>query len=99
MRGALRVAIALLPLCLAPLLVHLIGDGVIDLGGGEKDLVWVLPWTLWSLLFAIASLVLWRRGWPLSRATSWAAIAGVAGVLLAALALAATGQLGVGGLF
>ncbi len=99
MSGAVRVAIALLPLCFAPALVYLIGDGRIDLGGGEKDLVWVLPWTLWSLLFAIASLVLWRRGWPLSRATGRSALVGVAGVLLAALALAATGQLGVGGLF
>lgn len=99
MRSALRVAIALLPLCLAPALVYLIGDGLIDIGGGEKDLVWVLPWTLWSLLFAIASLVLWRRGWSLSRSTGWSALIGVAGVLLAALALAAAGQLGVGGLF
>ena len=99
MGSFLRFATALLPVALVPVLVRLIAGGQLDLGGGEKDLVWVLPWLLWSLLFAASSLVLWRRGWSLPRSTVRSAVVGLAGVLLAALLLAAFGQLGVGGRF
>jgi len=95
----LRVVIALLPLASAPALVHLIASGRLDLGGGEKDLVWVLPWLLWSLLFATGSFAFWRRGWPVLRSTAWSAVLGLVGLLLAAAVLAVFGQLGVGGRF
>jgi hypothetical protein len=75
-------------------LVHLFAAGHLDLGGGEKDLVWVLPWLSWSLLFAASSFILWHRGWPISRASACATLVGLAGVLLAAILLALTGQLG-----
>ena len=67
MGSSLRIATALLPLALVPVLVHLIASGQLDLGGGEKDLVWVVPWLVWSLLFAASSFDLLRRGWSLSR--------------------------------
>ena len=94
---AIRLALAFAPLCATPLLVHGLASGALDLGGGEKDLVLVLPWALWSGLFATASLVLWRRGWSLSRASLGAAIIGVAGILLAAAVLAGFGELGLRG--
>ena len=97
--GLVRLVVALLPLACVPLLVHLIAGGQIDFGGGEKDLVWVLPWLLWSLLFGISSCVLWYRGWPALRSTVWSAIVGVAGVLVAAAILMMFGQLGVAGRF
>ena len=97
--GTVRVAIALLPVALTPVLVNLIAGGQIDLGGGEMDLVWVLPWFLWSLLFAISSLMLWYRGWSLSGSVARSTIVGFAGLLLAAVVLAAFGQLGVAGRF
>jgi hypothetical protein len=97
--GIMRVAIAVTPLLLAPVFVYLVGEGVLDLGGGEMDLVWVAPWLLWSLLFAVASLVFWRRGWPVTRATAWSAGVGLAGLCAAALILAALGRLGVAGRF
>lgn len=99
MRSLPRVIIALLPLALVPVLVHLIASGRLDLGGGEKDLVWVLPWLLWSLLFAASSLVLWRRGWSLSSSLLGSSLVGLAGVLVAGILLAALGQLGVAGRF
>lgn len=99
MSGALRVITALLPLGLVPVMVQLIGNGMINLGGGEKDLVWVIPWFVWSLIFGVASLFLWHRGWSLRHASVRSAIVGLAGVLLAALFLAAFGQLGIGGRF
>ena len=99
MGNLLRLATALVPLALVPGVLHLIGSGLLDLGGGEKDLVWVLPWFLWSFLFAASSLILWHRGWSLSRSLVRSAVVGVAGVLLTAVLLAVFGQLGVGGRF
>ena len=95
----LRVVVALLPLASVPALVHLIASGRLDLGGGEKDLVWVLSWLLWSLLFALNSFGFWRRGWPALRSSAWSAVVGLVGLLLAAALLAAFGQLGVAGRF
>ncbi|HUE83555.1 MAG TPA: hypothetical protein VMM84_15730 [Pyrinomonadaceae bacterium] len=95
----LRIAIALLPLMFTPAIVHLIASGHFDLGGGEKDLVVVLPWLLWSFIFAITSLILWRRGWPVVRSTVWSTFAGLSGLLVTAVFLAFLGQLGVGGRF
>lgn len=95
----LRVAIALFPLALTPVLVRLIASGQLDLGGGEKDLVWVLPWFLWAVLFALSSFVLWYRGWSVARSARRSAIVGLAGIAVAAIVLASFGQLGVAGRF
>lgn len=95
----LRVITALFPLALAPVLVILIANGQLDLGGGEKDLVWVLPWLLWSIIFAVSSFVLWYLGWPLSRSSARSAAVGFGGLVIVALLLAAFGQLGIGGRF
>ena len=97
--SALRIAIALFPLALAPVLVRLVVDGQIDPGGGEKDLVWVLVWILWSVLFAISSFQLWRRRWSVARSVVRSALVGIVGVFLAAILLALFGQLGVAGRF
>ena len=96
MSSLLRVAIALLPAALTPLLVLAIGDGWISLGGGEKDLVLVIPWALWALIFLVSSLVLWRRGWPLARSVRRSTVVGLVGLAVAAVLLALGGQLGLG---
>ena len=85
MNAFVRVGTALLPLGLAPLLLILIGDGRLNFGGGEKDILLLIPWVLWSTAFAVSSLVLWHRGWPTRRAMRRSALVGV-GVLLAAAA-------------
>ena len=94
-----RLIVAFLPLACAPVLVHLLAEGFIGFGGGEKDLVLVLPWLLWSLIFAVSCLVLWARRWPVVRSAIWSAGVGLAGVLMAAAALMVFGQLGVAGRF
>ena len=99
MGSLVRITTALIPLALVPVLAYLIAYGRIDLGGGEKDLVWILPWSLWSLLFAASALVLWRRGWSLSRSLVRSAIVGFLGILLVAAVLALFGHLGVAGRF
>jgi hypothetical protein len=97
MSRAFRFALALLPLALTPALLSLLAEGHLSLGAGEKDLVVLFPWILWSFLFAVSSLVSWRRGRPVGPSTVRAAGVGLAGVVLGAAILAAFGQLGVGG--
>jgi len=79
------------------MLVMLIANGHLDFGGGEKDLVWVLPWVLWSMIFAVSSFILWYRGWSLWLSSARSAAVAFGGVVLAAVVLAAFGQLGIGG--
>ena len=93
------MAIALLPLALGAVLVYLAVHDRIDFGGGEKDLAWVLAWSLWSVLFAVSSFALWRRGWPVARAAVRSAVVATVAMLLAAMLLALFGQLGVVGRF
>jgi hypothetical protein len=95
----LRAVTALLPLALTALLIYVAIGGRLDLGGGEKDLVWIFPPLLWSLLFAASALVCWHRGMPLGRSLVRSALVGMAGVVLAAALLALVGQLGVAGRF
>ena len=97
--GVLRIVITLAPLALVPILVTVIADGRLDLGGGEKDLVWVIVWCVWSVFFAISSFVLWRRGWSIGRSLGRSILVGLVGLVLAAMFLALVGQLGVAGRF
>ena len=97
--GLLRVVVTLVPLALVPVLLILIANGHLDLGGGEADLVWVLVWLVWSVLFALSSVVLWRRGWSIGRSVVRSMLVGLVGLLLAAILLALVGQLGVAGRF
>ena len=98
-RIAVRLVAGFLPLALTAAFGFLLAEGHLDLGGGEKDIVWVIPCALWSLLYAISSLVLWTRRWPLGRSILLSSAVAVLGLLLAGLALALVGQLGVGGRF
>lgn len=76
----------------APLLITIAAAwavtlGPLSLGGGEKDIFLVLPFAIWSILFAVSSVVLWWRGMALARASKLAALLSL--VLLAlCLALA-----------
>jgi hypothetical protein len=83
----LQVLLALLPLLLTPVLFFALAEGYLDLGGGEKDLVMVLPWLLWSLLFAVTATVLIVRRRPVVR---WITVSGVVATgLLFAIGLVA----------
>ena len=62
---ALQVLLAVTPLLLTPLFFYALSEG--SLGGGEKDVLWSLPWLLWSVAFAACALVLITKSWPLRR--------------------------------
>lgn len=63
-----------------------IGEGIVDLGGGDKDVFWLLPWVLWSLAFLAAFAPRWR--WRGGCARRLAAAAGVATAAVVAAWLA-----------
>jgi hypothetical protein len=90
----LRVALMLVPLALTPVFAYLLSHGEVNLGGGEKDVIVLIPWLLWSLVFAISSGVLWWRGHDLLASLQRSALAGLAGLAIAFLALVAYGTLG-----
>lgn len=62
-----HAALALLPLLLSPLVLFALAEGWIDFGGGEKDVVLVLPYFIWSLTFFVCAIVLILKRWPLLR--------------------------------
>jgi hypothetical protein len=68
-----KLGLCLGPLALTPLLVLLIAEGYLNFGGGEKDLILVLPWLLWSVIYAIVFAVCWSRRLSLRRVLSYAA--------------------------
>ena len=61
------------PLAVTPLLALLIAEGYLNFGGGEKDLLLVLPWILWSLVYGIVFAACWGRKLQLRRVLSYAA--------------------------
>src|SRR5262245_19153592 len=99
MRTTIRVSLALLPLFSSPVLGFLLARGYLNLGGGENDIILVLPWAFCSLVYGISCLFLWHRSWPFGRSTLFSIIVAIAGLVLAGVTLAGVGQLGVGGRF
>jgi len=95
----IRIVLALTPLLLAPALLSLLSEGQLNLGGGEKDVILVVPWLFWSVVYAFSSFFLWGRGWAIGRATGLSILVATAGVLVAGLILALIGNLGIGGRF
>ena len=53
-----HLTLAAIPLCLTPFLFFAIAEGWLNFGGGEKDLLLLIPYLIWSLSFFIIALVL-----------------------------------------
>ncbi|MDH3638682.1 MAG: hypothetical protein OES09_09490 [Gammaproteobacteria bacterium] len=58
---------ALTPVLMTPLLVVVLAEGILDFGGGEKDIILALPWFVWSSIFALSGLALIIKGWNMAR--------------------------------
>lgn len=67
---ALRWATATGPLLLSLAPAWLV-TGPVSLGGGEKDILLVIPFVLWSFFYLCACLVFWWRGVSLGRSLAW----------------------------
>src|SRR6266480_3656103 len=93
-----RIVTAFVPLLATPALSRAINNGTLNFGAGDKDIVLIIPCLLWSVGFATAALVYWRRHVRLSRSLVWAAVWATGIVMSSALAFAllAPGLLGSG---
>lgn len=74
----LRLGVAFAPLVLCFALAWAVTVGPLSFGGGEKDIILVFPLAALSLLFALASLVMWAFRAPLARASKVAALVSLA---------------------
>lgn len=70
---SLRFFLSVLPLALTPLLGFFIADGYLNFGGGEKDLLLLVPWIFWSLLYLIFFLASWWTKVSIMRGLAYAA--------------------------
>ena len=73
MNTPVRLVVAFAPLVATPVLAHLINNGTLNFGGGEKDIVVIVPWLAWSVLYAVFSMVYWRTRRGIVRSTFLAA--------------------------
>ena len=73
------------PLAVSPLLLFLIADGYLNFGGGEKDIILMFPWVVWSVAYAIVFAVCWARKLPARRGLLFAA-GGATGLMFVAWA-------------
>ncbi len=81
LRFVTKIAVCLLPLALTPLWGFLISEGYLNLGGGCKDIILLIPWLLWSLFYSVFFIVLWIRGRSLGQLTAYS-VAGASGVIV-----------------
>jgi len=59
--------VAAIPLLLSPALLFALAEGWLDLGGGEKDILFVFPYFIWALVFFLCGVTLIIKHWPLGR--------------------------------
>ena len=62
-----HAAMAALPVLLTPLVLFALAEGWVDLGGGEKDILLVIPYLILTATFFLCAIILIVRRWPLSR--------------------------------
>jgi hypothetical protein len=74
MKNALiRIIIGIFPLALTPLLAFLISDGYLNFGGGEKDIILLIPWVIWSFLFLILFIITWIKKFSMKKSLIYSA--------------------------
>ena len=86
-----------MPLALTPLVALLIAEGYLNFGGGEKDLLLLIPWILWSLFYAIIFIILWVKRKNMIKSIYFAA-GGSTGLMIliwAGLFIFSVAQLGI----
>jgi hypothetical protein len=70
---ALRLVICLIPLAFTPVWGFLIADGFLNFGGGEKDLLLLIPWLFWSLVYLVIFVISWLKRLSIKRGLTYSA--------------------------
>ena len=60
-RILIKIILLTIPLLLTPLWALLLAEGVVTLGGGDKDLLVLIPYLFWSLLYLVSGIVFWKH--------------------------------------
>lgn len=89
-----RIVLSVLPLALTPLFFLLLADGYVNLGGGEKDIIVLVPWVLWSLVYAIGCWIFWAKGLATAHGAGRAALIAVIALLSCGVLLFGASALG-----
>lgn len=61
MNKPIQALLASVPLLLTPGLFYVLAEGVFNLGGGEKDILWIFPWFIGSVVFAISAYIFYCK--------------------------------------
>jgi hypothetical protein len=85
---SLRLTLLLLPFLLTWPLGWATMEGYLNFGGGEKDIFLLVPWLLWSIIYAIIGAVFWKRGRALWQSTWMAAVLAAGICIVGVLGLA-----------
>ncbi len=93
----LRLGGCIIPLVLTPVWGFLIAEGHLNFGGGEKDLLMLIPWLVWSLIFLIIYIVAWQRSLLILRSFLYASAGATValGILWGVMFLWFSGLLGI----
>ena len=61
MSMAKRFFLLISPLLATPLIGFLIAENYLSFGGGDKDIVILIPWVAWAFIFIFSGIFLWKR--------------------------------------
>jgi len=56
-----KVIVILTPLLMTPLMAYLLSEGIIGFGGGEKDVLLLIPYIIWSVIYLIAGILFRKK--------------------------------------
>jgi hypothetical protein len=56
-----KLSLGVIPLLLTPVWGYLIAIGHFNFGGGDKDLLLLIPWLAWALSYLVIFLAAWRK--------------------------------------
>lgn len=84
----LRLAVAFAPLLVCVALAWAVTGGPLGFGGGEKDLLLVLPLVALALVYALVSLLMWALRASLSRASGVAVVVSLVTLVVAIVVVA-----------
>lgn len=94
-RKLIQIGIAITPLLLTPLVFYTLTEGKLNLGGGEKDILWMIPWVVWGALFPASALVFMIRNRGI---LSWLGYSLAASLFIMAMLFTVTYVLSVSGI-
>ena len=83
-----RLAVAFAPLLVGVALAWAVTSGPLGFGGGEKDILLVLPLLALALVYALVSLLMWALHASLSRASAVAAVVSLVTLVVAIVVVA-----------